>query len=563
MSIVFFRFDPKDGPVLDSDVLNSLKEHRLGIIARAPKEKVIEALKASGVADYFDEELFVRRSDDADATYSEVAKRARVTEDAVYYVDADREEIGRAAGNGLQAVHDPSHISLVGAISQLDTSGMADCVADEKAAGLNSDPGPSGETNFQRMLQRLEAAKVRLPPLYVNAAEVPFVAKLNSLDSAGFTQILANGGDPALLLQDIAHSILQNGEKFEDTATDAFEEVVTDLYDGFLSAQDRNGIKTPDRLVLPPLVKWGNPDFGPYTWPGDATASFGVQCAVVNMPPTNAKGGLMAWAALAHETAGHDILHADKGLQAEIAGAVQNGLKDLNFGLADYWSARIDETASDVMGILNMGPAAAMGMIGFFRGLLASLGRAAQLRNDGPAGDSHPADILRGYLGAAVVRRLSFTAAPQWANAIESETERDVAGPLFKIGGIAVPKARAKQSAQVVAEIIATRKMQALRNHALIEIQDWRDADEAIAQSIIPALTTANALPANVTGIGVFAAHVVSAAVVGALARTAPPATIFKRMITVLKAMHDGNPAWGPLHVLHPSSIYRDMAYCI
>src|SRR5262249_35286963 len=155
----------------------------------------------------------------------------------------------------------------------------------------------------------------------------------------------------------------------------------------FLSAQDRNGIKTPDRLVLPPLVKWGNPDFGPYTWPADATASFGMQCAVVNMPPTNARGGLMAWAALRPQTAGHDIPHADKGLQAELAGALQKGLNGLGFGLADYWSARIDETASDVMGILNMGPAAAMGMIGFFRGLLASFGVPAQLRNDGPADD--------------------------------------------------------------------------------------------------------------------------------------------------------------------------------
>jgi hypothetical protein len=124
-----------------------------------------------------------------------------------------------------------------------------------------------------------------------------------------------------------------------------------------------------------------------------------------------------------------------------------------------------------------------------------------------------------------------------------------------------VSKARAKQSARIVADIIATQKAQALRNHALIEIQDWRDADEAIAQSIVPALATANPLPANVTGIGVFAAHVVAAAVTGALARKAAPPTIFKRMITVLKTMHDGNPAWGPLHVLHPSAIYRDFAY--
>jgi exonuclease I len=38
---------------------------------------------------------------------------------------------------------------------------------------------------------------------------------------------------------DIAHSILQNGEGFNEKATDSFQEVRSDLYDGFLSAEDR------------------------------------------------------------------------------------------------------------------------------------------------------------------------------------------------------------------------------------------------------------------------------------------------------------------------------------
>lgn len=69
------------------------------------------------------------------------------------------------------------------------------------------------------------------------------------------------------VMLDIAHSILQNGEGFESVATDAFEEVVSDLYDGFLGAAERSGLKLPDNTKLAPLVKWGNPDFGPCTWP--------------------------------------------------------------------------------------------------------------------------------------------------------------------------------------------------------------------------------------------------------------------------------------------------------
>ena len=64
-----------------------------------------------------------------------------------------------------------------------------------------------------------------------------------------------------------------------------------------LSAEDRQGVKLPDDEVIPPLVKWGNPDFGPYTWPVDATISFGLEVGIVNLPPANAKRGLFAWSA--------------------------------------------------------------------------------------------------------------------------------------------------------------------------------------------------------------------------------------------------------------------------
>jgi hypothetical protein len=100
----------------------------------------------------------------------------------------------------------------------------------------------------------------------------------------------------------------------------------------------------------------GNPDSGPYTWPSDATSAFQAKAPIVNLPPANTHRGLFAWAALSHETAGHDILHADDGLQDELSRRVREALNaaTIGAGLADYWSQRIDETASDVMGILNM-----------------------------------------------------------------------------------------------------------------------------------------------------------------------------------------------------------------
>ena len=90
--------------------------------------------------------------------------------------------------------------------------------------------------------------------------------------------------------------MLQKGEKYNVVAIDAFQEVVSDLYDGFLSAEDRRGINPPDKETVAPLVKYSNPLAGPYTWPVDATSNFGLKTAIVSLPPSHARIGLLGWA---------------------------------------------------------------------------------------------------------------------------------------------------------------------------------------------------------------------------------------------------------------------------
>src|SRR3989442_949506 len=80
----------------------------------------------------------------------------------------------------------------------------------------------------------------------------------------------------------------------------------------------RGGVAPPDQEPLAPLVKFGNPAFVRYAWPADATESFHMRVAVVNLPRANSRKGLLAWPALGHETCGHDILHADNGLLSEV-----------------------------------------------------------------------------------------------------------------------------------------------------------------------------------------------------------------------------------------------------
>jgi hypothetical protein len=448
-------------------------------------------------------------------------------------------------------------------MNQPDFSNLQACVEDAKTAALDTNAGPADPTDYRQLLIRLEAAREKLPPLYREKVFQPIARALDELSESGFDELLKRDPDrerEAGLLMDIVQAILQNGEGYEQTATDAFQEVVSDLYDGFLSAGDRAGIKPPDHSVIAPLVKWGRPQYGPYTWPVDAAAHFGLETGIVNLPPSHAKQGLLAWSALAHETAGHDILHADTGLLQELSQVVRQELIGQKFSrsLAEYWALRIDETASDVLGVLNMGPAAGIGLIGYFRALNGAWGGTPTLRNTGPDYDPHPADILRGYLAAETVRLLRFDGAPLWADALAAETDKDLG--TIVLGRTTVDADTAKRSAAAVAAAIAESPLKSLEDHALAQIQNWHDRDEQIAASIRSHLASAGDLNDCYVS-GMYAAHVVAAAVTGALGQGANIPEIFQRMVTVLKSMHDANPAWGPLYVRHPGDLQPHRVY--
>jgi hypothetical protein len=356
---------------------------------------------------------------------------------------------------------------------------------------------------------------------------------------------------------DIAQAITQNGEGYNEIAIDAFEEVCSDLMDGFLSAEDRKGAEPPDEGVIPPLVKFGARQSGPYVWSVPATKNFGCKAAVVSLPPSHARLGLLGWAALGHEVTGHAILHADTGLIEELKNTVLIALQNQGFkdGLPEYWSKRIDETASDVCGILNMGPVVGLAVIGYFRGLNAAWsGGEPKLRNEGGL-DEHPADILRGYLAAYTTSLLSFGGAANWSQVIEAETNKDLSNIILE--GKNISAEDAKKSAAIVASVIVNTKLTSLENHALGEIQNWRDSDEEIVKNdLVPVLTTLKAITPDMEE-GIYAAHVVAAAMEAGLSKDADISSIFSIMIRTLKGMHDKNPSWGPLFITQPGNLYR------
>src|SRR5262249_24832195 len=171
-----------------------------------------------------------------------------------------------------------------------------------------------------------------------------------------------------------------------------------------------------------------------------------------------------------------------------------------------------------------------------------------RLRTNGPARDPHPADIVRGYLGASTVRLLSFAGAEAWGGVLEAETDKDGqegdGGPIV-LAGARVSVADATKAAEVGAAAIVKARVATLENHALGEIQDWRNLDEDIVTQVRGLLTTAGEVPLNTTP-RIYAAHVVAAGVMAALAGGANTAALFDRMRTIPDPMHHHNPPWGP-----------------
>ncbi len=248
-----------------------------------------------------------------------------------------------------------------------------------------------------------------------------------------------------------------------------------------------------------------------------------------------------------------DATATDEGATPAVAGETDDDSNEVPGWLAEYWADRIDEAASDILGILNVGPAAGIGLVGYFRGLGAAWAGDPTLRNDGPLSDPHPADILRGFLAAETVCLLSFAGAADWANRITDETRKDLR--TIRVGSRAVSEVQAVASAVAVARTVVDQRLDALDGHSLHQIQDWEDEDESIARSLAQSLVLAVPVdPQHCDGL--YAAHVVAAAATAALTSGANVGSIFTRMIQVLKQMHDANPSWGPLYIRHPGSLF-------
>jgi len=428
----------------------------------------------------------------------------------------------------------------------LALAGLDACVREAIEAARRRDQGPPDPATFGALLGRLEEAGAGLPARYQRAVVAPLVALLRGLGPTDYYRLLA--ADPARrrgagLLLDLCQAVLQRGEGHAGRATRAFQEVVSDLYAGFGAAAGRRGVPAPEGTALPPVVRWGRADAGPYTWPAAESAKLDVGAAVVSLPAANAAGGLLAWSALGHETAGHAVLSAHPGLSGQLARATERAVaaERLPPQLGRYVAERIDEVASDVLGVLAMGPAAAVGMVGYLRALGDAWGGDGRLGSVGLASNDHPAPLLRAYVAAETVRRLPLAGAGRWADRLLAEADEDLG--RIRLAGLPVSPADARAAAAAVAEAVMTARPPALGGRSLAEVQAWGDADEATAAALRRQLA-APGLRSSPRLDGFTAGHAVSAAVQLATSGELTPAQALDRLLGLLDAMQARNPAW-------------------
>ena len=452
----------------------------------------------------------------------------------------------------------------------------------EKSKPMLSDLTDSPKIDYDtkdKSLAIVNSGYTILPSLYQQVFLDPLKNLITNEDYPTILRALNHSGP----WNDWMASINQRVSGYQKNATHAFEESIADLYDGFLSMEERRGVKTPDHETVSPLVKWGNPNDGPYTWPADTGSRIGLKMAVVNMPPAYSKN-VALWAALGHETGGHDILHADDGLLGELAKTVEtkileksspslkkqkvifNGRKiPLVKFVADYWKNRIDETASDVCGILNLGPAAAVGLAV----LLIPL-RGNKLISYGYTDDVHPIDALRIYLAMDVISKipdLDATIAKSWVDSLQSVTDKYISDKtkftLYTITNgsehldATIPFQGMRELITVVADTIAFSPLNSLENHSLSEINTWSNSDESIMLQIANDFLNNKELSITEDNQTVYAAHIISAATI-ALANSADITNMTNLAINALNKLYDNNPVWRGFPVRFRSDTYID-----
>jgi hypothetical protein len=311
---------------------------------------------------------------------------------------------------------------------------------------------------------------------------------------------------------------------------------------------------------------------------------------IVCMPISYSKN-IMYWIANGHEAAGHDILHADKGLLNEIEDKIIKEIEDdesLKSVTVDYnkrnipfskfakwyWRYTMDETASDVLGSLNLGPAFGIGLALLFRSPNTFTDKP-KLRTRRPIEDVHPIHTLRVLLAAQTIKNipeLDSEIANNWAEFLEGiaykyienkeNFELYVTNRATKTENtvITIPHHIMKKTLPILSKTIAFLPLKQIENHSFNEINTWSTEDEYLTQEISENIINDKELPIKDP---IHPAHIISGAIMALInSSQLDLISVTEKAISALNKIYDNNHVFRGLPFNYKSDIYtRDLSY--
>lgn len=445
------------------------------------------------------------------------------------------------------------------------------------------------ETNFNSLYTQLMKTKFLAPatPAFgAKPAEAKIRALVNKAGSllpapyrSGYVTPLLDRSDSifarlgaadAFSVETLTGCIYQHADKKILPQMNRFLAVISDLYASFLSKSTRCNLRIQLSETLPPLAVFQSlPTNGPFTLPCDMIAQLtGGTIGVVSLPATFADHPLF-FGSLAHETGGHDVIHADSGLMQQLREQVYSlfpGADGQWQGLLwDYW---MEEAAADTYGVLNMGPT-----FGFNLAMLLSvfIGQFAKppakkpgLRNASGADetnamDVHPTDLLRLALVQGVIQAspgLSPSTRDSYVSQISALTNSlangattiELTGQATGITGKSMnfqqsyPLDLMQSAARKVGAMIATTPLAALGDHSIQDIETWDDGDENTAVRI------AGRLQANFPVVSAGDdAQLLAGLTLAAQRQPGKYASFTKLIVDALDNSFANDPVWGPI----------------
>ena len=388
-------------------------------------------------------------------------------------------------------------------------------ISKEDLTGLGPPDLPwEDEVTEERLAAAIASALDFMPLAYRQAYVTPVQQSLGRLAIATNEE---GGDDPA---ETVLGAIYEHGPNSKVAAPlRRFLVVVSDLYNSFIAREKRQHLNLPLLERLPPLATFRHDgSLGPYTYTADVMQQvIGAKIGIVSLPSVYRDHPLL-WGSLAHETGGHDVVHADPGFLGELKVGAGNVMLAFAASTGTYaqlgpllsalWQHWIDEATADVFGVLNIGPAFALNIAAWLMALRARLGQTTLphlLTNsgtmDGSSLDPHPTDILRIDLAIGAISALRSLdsavkaryltllrqigdAAAGGASTVELDGylqgTDDASFPI----SVSLPLPLMQATASTLGAMIATAPFAALGGRSIQDIETWDDFDESAARMI-------------------------------------------------------------------------------